>query len=349
RTFLVGKARELGITSLMTLSTCNRTEIYAENASPGELPELLHQSTKGSHPDFNRYGYIKNSREAVGHLFRVAAGMDSRVSGDSRITSQVKEALTFSIRQSAIGTRLGKLAESAISTGKRIRNYIMPDKASPSVPQSAADMIMEISRQNQDRSIKYLIIGMGNIGREIAESLLQKIPPGNITVISRNIGRLFRLYNKSGLRISPMECLEQEILGADFVFAATSASHKVIRHDHLRNFTGHEKTIIDLGVPRNVCASVTQISGIRLIDIDQVIKGDPNVTAESMTMAEAIIDAGITEFEKWHQRWKHAQDVKYQLYESIFDNNLDDPDQFGESKFIEGLTGNYFRYREKVK
>jgi hypothetical protein len=86
-----------------------------------------------------------------------------------------------------------------------------------------------------------------------------------------------------------------------------------------------------------------------LIDIDQVVKGDPYTAVESLTMAEAIIETGVTEFERWLQRWRHAQDVKYQLYASIFDNNLDDPDQFGESRFIEGLTGNYFRYREKVK
>jgi glutamyl-tRNA reductase len=86
--------------------------------------------------------------------------------------------------------------------------------------------------------------------------------PGKITVISRNIDRLFRLYNKSGLRISPMKRLEQEILQADFVFIATSATHEVIREEHLRNFSSSEKIIIDLGAPRNVSSFVSEISGL---------------------------------------------------------------------------------------
>ena len=113
-----------GVSGLVALSTCNRTEFYAavEDLAEGErsVRQFLHDLAQGG-DDLDAYLYTYIDDAAIEHLFRVASSLDSLVLGEGQILSQVKEAYALAREAGVTGTVLNLLFHRAIATGKRVR------------------------------------------------------------------------------------------------------------------------------------------------------------------------------------------------------------------------------------
>ncbi|MBI3883424.1 MAG: glutamyl-tRNA reductase, partial [Sphingobacteriales bacterium] len=118
---LLSLAPQYGLTELFIVSTCNRTEIYgfAENVS--QLCELLCTQTEGSIETFVEMSYIKSGKEAILHLFNVAAGLDSQILGDYEIVGQIKQAVKLSKEHNFIGAYLERMVNGVLQSSKDIR------------------------------------------------------------------------------------------------------------------------------------------------------------------------------------------------------------------------------------
>src|SRR5699024_8119489 len=108
---LIAGAKREGIDSLFVISTCNRTEIFAQNAAPQELIRLLVTYSRASLDEFHNYGFEKAGQQAIEHLFQVAVGLNSQILGDVQIIQQVKEAYDVACEFDAVSGKLHRLMQ----------------------------------------------------------------------------------------------------------------------------------------------------------------------------------------------------------------------------------------------
>jgi glutamyl-tRNA reductase len=119
---LLEGARREGIDSLFVVSTCNRTEIFAQNTTPHELIRLLTTYSSGSLDEFHKYGFEYEGYRAAEHLFKVATGLDSQILGDLQIIKQVKEGYELSSGEEMVDGQLHRLMQHVFRAHKRSRN-----------------------------------------------------------------------------------------------------------------------------------------------------------------------------------------------------------------------------------
>ena len=115
------KAKALGIEALLTISTCNRTELYGYTEKPSQLVDLLCEFTKGDQVLFSTQGYVKENKEAIEHLFRVGTGLDSQILGDFEIISQVKQGFRRAKNLELSNPFLERLVNAVIQASKRVK------------------------------------------------------------------------------------------------------------------------------------------------------------------------------------------------------------------------------------
>ena len=135
RLYLVdGQAAELAseLGEAVVLSTCNRTEVYLAGGDPERVREELERR---SGLDLGSLLARWDESEVVAHLFRVAAGLDSLVPGESQILGQVREAYEAARTRGATGALLNRLFEDALRAGKRVRT-----EANTLFPYSSSDL-----------------------------------------------------------------------------------------------------------------------------------------------------------------------------------------------------------------
>ena len=192
-------APQYGIKELFVLSTCNRTEIYgfAENAA--NLCELLCTQTQGSLANFIEMSYIKNGRQAIEHLFDVAAGLDSQILGDYEIIGQIKQSVKFSKQNNFIGAYLERMVNGVLQSSKAIKNTTELSGGTVSVSFAAIQYIKEHITNLADKKI--LLLGTGKIGRNTCKNLVDYLQTKNITLINRTETKAAELATELGLKL----------------------------------------------------------------------------------------------------------------------------------------------------
>lgn len=350
---LIETAKQNGITSILPISTCNRTEVYAAAEKPEFLTQLLwtmfqdvpleKRISGGMTTLIQEFAYIKNSTEAVLHLFNVAAGLDSQILGDAQISGQVTEFCQIALRHNAIDAVLNRMAEQAICTGKKIKTHAWINNGAASIAHAAVRQAFVLNSPGGTHTA--LVIGSGKTGRLTVKSLLKFIPAKNITVISRSGEKAFQLANEFGIKASGFDSLKKEIAKADFIFAATSSPHPVITAQLLKGQNLSGKIFIDLSLPRNIEATLPAT----VVTIDQIADTDRHKKENYIRIAEHYIAEGIRQYYDWLSRYELAQRIKTEIHDTIFDNSLDEPHFISKSKFVDGITSSYLRHFQKSR
>ncbi len=154
-----GVAREA-----FALSTCNRVELYAAGDDPRAL-EVRLRETLGAGP----HATVRAGSAAAHHLFRVAAGLESRVPGDDGIRGQLRDAVRMAREQGATGIVLNRLVDASLVVGRRVRR----ERSGPARPSSAAACAVEVARTRLGSLAgrHALVVGNGATGREAADRL----------------------------------------------------------------------------------------------------------------------------------------------------------------------------------
>jgi len=298
-----------GVKEFFILSTCNRTEIYGFGDSAGQLAELLCSQTQGSFSAFMEMAYMKNGREAIEHLFQVAAGLDSQILGDYEIIGQIKKAVKFSKENNYVGAYLERMINDVLQSSKEIKTSTGLSGGTVSVSFAAVQYIKENILQVKDKKI--LLIGTGKIGRNTCKNLVDYLGTKNITLVNRTDEKASRLAAEMGLRFASAGNLADEIRQSDIILTATNAIEPVILRTHVEN--NGDKLIIDLSIPYNVEAAARELPNITLVNVDELskIKDETlqNRQAE-VPKANKIIARHIEEFMEWHQMRRHVPVLK---------------------------------------
>ncbi len=297
------------IEEFFVLSTCNRTEIYGFASDPSSLIELLCSQTEGSAENFIASAYVKSGKEAVEHLFGVAAGLDSQILGDYEITGQIKQAARLSKQNKCIGSYLERIINGVLQSSKEIRTTTKLSEGTVSVSFAAIQFIRE--RMADFRNKKILLVGAGKIGRNTGRNLVDYLQTRNITLINRTPEKAVALAGELGLTAVPFEQLGDCVNEADIILVATDATEPVISGSQLAS--AGEKLLIDLSVPYNVEKEAGELENVTLINVDDLsrIKDETlqNRLAE-VPAAKAIVAKYVREFFDWHHGRRHVRLLK---------------------------------------
>ncbi len=262
------------IREVVVLSTCNRTEVYAVaerfHGAHTDILEFLCETSGLSADDITPHLYSQFDDDAVVHLFEVAAGIDSAVLGETEIVGQVRDAWDFAMKQGTSRSTLNLLFRYALESGKRARTETGISRSTASVAHAAVEMAEEILGTLSGKRV--LVVGAGEMGEGVAGAL-SRAGTESITVLNRTAARAEALAEKIGARVSEFESLETELITADVVLACTGAGGVIIDHElmaRVRSGVSTPLLVVDIALPRDVAASVAELPGVTLRDLDHL-------------------------------------------------------------------------------
>jgi len=283
-------AAELG--EAVVLSTCNRTEVYLAGAEPDAVrAELERRSGLELGGVLARW----DDGEAVSHLFRVAAGLDSLVPGESQILGQIREAYDSARRVGATGALLNRLFEDALRAGKRVRTEAKLHELPESVAASAVELAARELGGVEGR--RALLFGAGRMSELAARDLRGR--GAEVVVSSRTLESAQDLAGRVGGRAAAFDAVAVELPEADVVISATRCPYPILHAEAIRP---REKplVLVDVAVPRDLDPAIGGLDGCTLFDIDALGEGLVG-REEDVREAEAIVAEEAARFAEWRR------------------------------------------------
>jgi glutamyl-tRNA reductase len=299
---------ESGCMEALMLATCNRVEVYCSAAAPiatEQITRWLARGAAGTIEDASAF-YRYEGEECVRHLFRVAAGLDSMVIGETDILGQVKKAYAHARESGSAGPLLHRLFQRAFRVAKQVRSRTDITRGAVSVGSVAVDLAVKIFGDLRDR--KVLILGAGETSERTARALSSR-GVTDIRVSNRSFERAESLAGLvRGRAVSFREWTNQcgEI---DILISSTSADEPLLTPEILspliRERSDQPLFIIDIAVPRDVAPEVNEMDGVFLYDIDSL----QSIAEQSLTLrrqqiaaGEGIIAEHVSDFRAWFGR-----------------------------------------------
>jgi len=356
---LVKKARQNEIKHFFAVSTCNRTELYAFAHHETDIVKLWCQFSGGNEVEIRSILSVKKDFEAVSHLFRVGAGLESQIIGDFEIIGQIKIWFNRFKKQNTTNAFLERLVNTTIQISKKIKHQTTLSSGSTSVSYAAVHYIL--TRVKNPSSKKIILLGTGKIGRNTCENLLKHTGHNQITLINRTRQSAENFANKFEVKLKGYEELEKEVNNSDILIVATSAIHPTLKKEHIK--TDNPLLIIDLSVPSNVESSLKDLSNITVMGVDKLsMITNQNIKKrnEQIPLAEQIIENIGNDFKDWLETRKfvpYLQAFRKRL-ENINDtahhslkkkNNSEEKKEVLAEKVIQKLTDHLANYLLKNK
>jgi glutamyl-tRNA reductase len=277
---------EPGVKEAMILSTCNRVELLvSHNGLEPQLPGFLAEHFALDRSVLEPHLYRYQDEEAVRHMFRVAASLDSMVVGEAQILGQVKHSWTVARELGAVKGPLDKLLQGAFSAAKRVRTETEIGSSSVSIASVAVDLARRIFGSLEGKKI--LIVGAGKMSELAARHMMQH-GADSMMVANRTHERAVRLAEQFLGEAIRFEDLQERAHEADIIITSTGSSEQILGVEQAQEMLHRRKNrpvfVIDIAVPRDVDPRVNQLEGMFLYDIDDLV--DRGREAER---AEAII------------------------------------------------------------
>lgn len=302
---LLAKSREIvGISEVLIISTCNRTEIYYSfEEDVAHLFIKLIGVEKGIF-DIDAYTpyfqIINDPEEAITHLFRVSIGLESQVVGDFQIINQVKNAYKWSAEIGLASAFLHRLLHTIFFTHKRVVQETAFRDGKASVSYATVEMIEGFSPQFTNP--KLLIVGLGEIGTDVVKNLSDTALK-NVKIANRTGEKAVALANTYGFEAVSFEKIEQHIQGADFIVCAVNRdepliSREMMNHIQIAGF----KYFFDLSIPRSIDPEIEHRNGVLLYNLDAInnsINEDLERRKNAIPKVEVIISQAMTDFLEW--------------------------------------------------
>ncbi|WP_304344269.1 glutamyl-tRNA reductase [Chryseobacterium koreense] len=293
------------------VSTCNRTEIYTTSQNYLLIAELYCKTTGVSLTEFMKYVNILKHEEALNHLFRVAAGLESQIIGDFEIIGQIKNAYhRFKKEKQNSNPFLERAINSAIQISKRIKNETGISNGAASVSYAAVHYILKNQTQISDKNI--LLLGVGEIGQNTVENLVKHVYKPKVKIANRSKDKAEKIAEKYKIPHIEFADFNEELKQTDILIVATGAKHPIINKSHFPN--GKETLVIDLSIPNNVEKNITDNQNVSLVDVDQLslhISETMMQRQKEIPKAEEIIKEMTKDFLEWEKKRKLAPNIHH--------------------------------------
>ncbi len=302
---------------VMFLSTCNRVEVIAlprasgtidkgspaiESASRAIREALREHIGASSSDELAEYLYERSGDDAVRHVFRVAASLDSMVLGEPQILGQVKDAYDAAVAAGALRSHLARCMNRAFTVAKRVRSETQLGAGLVSISSVAVDLARRIFGDLSEQVV--LLVGAGEMAEQAAKSLGKS--SRSIRVCNRSFERAANLAATFGGTAAPLDMLEAELVASDVVVASTSSKTYVITKDLVKRVMkarkGKTLFFVDIAVPRNVDPEVHKLDNVYVFNVDdleQEVRQNLEARQNEVSTAEKIVDTELRDFASW--------------------------------------------------
>lgn len=293
-----------GIREVVLVSTCNRLEVIYVEAQPASgLIEGVLARRSGVSPDrIDSVVYRHADADAVRHLFRVCASLDSMVLGESQILGQVKDAYRQASDAGTVGAILHRLFHKAFASAKRVRTETDIGASTLSVARAAVDLADAVFDDLSKHPV--LMLGAGEMGELVLRGFREK-GCRDLWVANRTMERAAEVAGPIQAAVLPWARRHEFLETADIVVASTGARHPVVTKADVaavrRARRGRPLLLIDISVPRNLEATITDLDSVYLFDIDdlgRVVESGRDSRQKEATLAEALVHEEAAAFER---------------------------------------------------
>src|SRR5690625_1930122 len=299
------------VSGVVTLSTCNRLELYAE-ASHADIEqaadEILHaiaHSANLSYDDVAAAFRLHRNDAAVRHLFEVSSGLKSAVVGEREIAGQVCRALADAREAGHSTGSLTKLFESASRTAKDIGARTALGSTGRSIVSVALDLATELRagtsivgarRFWEDANI--LMVGTGAYaGTTLAQ--LEARGAKNVAVHSSS-GRAEEFVADRGgwaMALGGAD-VEGAFAEADVLIGVSGGERTVSANQlaELREGAHDRLTVLDLALTHDFDPAIGDLPAVDLITLESVKMAAPNEQQASIAQAQQLVDAAVDDY-----------------------------------------------------
>ncbi len=297
--------RHGGVGEAAILSTCNRTEIYCglDALETERVADWLCDYHGLDPQEIAPYLYRYLDREAVRHAFRVAAGLDSMMLGETQILGQMKDAFAVAHRAGATGKLLNRLFQKTFACAKHVRTTTAIGASAVSVASAAVGLAKQIFARLADQTV--LLIGAGEM-IELAARHLSEHGVRGLIVANRTVERAQELARRVGGRAIALAELPQYLAQADIVISSTASPLPLLGKGAVESALKARRHkpmfMVDIAVPRDIEPEVGDLDDVYLYTIDdlrQVVDENLKSREEAAREAERIIELQVADFMRW--------------------------------------------------
>jgi glutamyl-tRNA reductase len=303
-----GELRKRGILEeAVVLSTCNRSELYGVPATSGPavtdaMEDFLTSYHRIPRAELHGRTYRWFGSEAVRHLFRVAAGLDSMLLGEAEILGQLRTAYGQALDNGSTGPMLNRAFQGALAVGKRVRSETEVGARPMSVALAGVKLAERVFGNLKGHSA--LIVGAGAVAEQVVEHLRNR-GIGSLRVANRSHNHAAELAERMGGEAVAWAALE-DVLGTPDIIVTSVSSGAVLTREMLDGALaardGRPVFVVDLGVPRNVDSNAADLYNLYLYNIDdlgEIVEQNKRAREAEIPRAEAIIAEHVAKFESW--------------------------------------------------
>jgi len=293
------------------LSTCNRTEVYvlrpkSHGATGRPAVDFLIRYCAVAPDVLEQTLYHFEGNDAVAHLFKVAAGLDSMVLGENEILGQVRTAFAAACESECTGSFLNRMIHTALQVGKDVRTCTALNEGSLSVSHTACDLAEEHFGDLSNASV--LVIGAGETGQQAARNM-QARGVKKVIVTNRTLDRAAPLAQCFKCEILPFQHLDEGLQAADIVISCTSSPEPILTRQTVTSAMAKRAQsdplmLIDLAVPRDIEESVAGIAGVALFNIDDlqsVVEANAEKRMAEAEKAHILVNKAAEKFADWQR------------------------------------------------
>jgi glutamyl-tRNA reductase len=293
---------------MLVLSTCNRSEVY------GVPPESSHECAPGLSNFLSEFHSVRPDvlsvslyhhydHEAVRHLFRVAAGLDSMLLGEAEILGQVREAYRFAHEHGATGPVLNRLFQGALEVGKRVRSETELGTRPMSAASAGVKLAERIFGKLSER--KALVLGAGAMSEQVVSHLRDR-GIAQLHVMNRSRDKADELAKQFGGKVVGWGEWDTALQTPDVVVSSVSAEEPVLRRDIVERAMAARGNralfLMDLGVPRNIDAKVAELYNVYVYntdDLTEIVQQNRNARESEIPQAQGIVEEHVSKFLSW--------------------------------------------------
>lgn len=296
-----------GVAEGVILSTCNRVEVLAISSDMEKCTWQIKRFLSEYHniplSELDEHLYVHAGEDAVRHLFRVGAGLDSMVMGEPQILGQVKDSYGYAVEHNAAGVIVNKLYHKAFQVAKRIRTETKIGESAVSISFAAIELAKKIFGDLSGKTV--MLVGAGEMA-ELAAKHLLNAGIREIMVANRTYEKAVELVKGFGGTAIMFREFPHYLKNADIVIASTGATSFIIRPDHMHDVMKERKQkpmfFIDISVPRNIDPLVNNIDNCYVYDVDDlqgVVESNIKERSKEAEAAEGIVVEEIGNFYRW--------------------------------------------------
>ena len=301
------------VNDLLVLSTCNRTEIYYSSDKDLSSEIIVYLGSKKGLQNPTAYlkyfDTILHSEKAAEYLFRVSMGLEAQVVGDLQIINQIKRAYQLTADNNMAGPFLHRLLHTIFFANKRVVHETAFRDGAASVSYATAELIKTLAQGFVDA--KVLILGVGEIGEDLAKNLIGS--NFEIVLTNRSEDKLLEVAQNCGMRSLSFANIKSRLEEFDIVVSSLPVKDFIDISDISTTQNNGLSYFIDLSIPRSISPAIESIAGISLYNIDEIQDKTSQAVQKrvnAIPQVEAIVAESMVEFLDWSREMEVSPTIQ---------------------------------------